>query len=101
MTRKKPAPIADEQELLRTVTSLVRGEMTEEATRKVGGTEERIQVPPKISERLKGLELMGKYYGLFEKKEESRQEEGDTARRVMALLAEMHERSNGPEPGSP
>lgn len=53
MSKRKPGPIADGDEVLTLFTNVMRGKLTEEAVRKVGGVEERVQVPPKLSDMVK------------------------------------------------
>lgn len=90
MPKKRPLPIADRDEVLRTFTSIMRGEMTEETVRKTAGTEERVAAPPKISERCKAAELLGKQYGLFDRREEV-QPKGDTVAAMRAALEKLHD----------
>lgn len=91
MRKRKKTPIAVPDEVLETMTSVLRGEMTEEATRKVAGSEERIAVPPKISERIKAAEFLGKQYGLFEHREETRVKTSLTDE-IRRMMEEMHDR---------
>lgn len=69
--------------MLQAVTSILRGEMSEEK----GG--------PKISERTKAAELMGRRYGLFERQAEdggeARRKAAAKVRSAFALLREAHE----------
>lgn len=94
MSEKGLNPVADEQEVLATFTGIMRGQVLEESFRKVNGADERVMTPPKISEMCKAAELLGKHYGLFDRKEESRQD-GEVTREIMALLAGMHDVSEG------
>ena len=68
--RRTPAEdIATPEEVLRTFTQIMRGEMTESTGRKSASGEE-IPQTPKISERSKAAELLGKRYGLFSDRED-------------------------------
>ncbi len=95
MPRRKNPPIADRDEVLQTFTSIMRGEMLEESARR-SGTEERIASPPKISERCKAAELLGKQLGLFEKKEDI-QPKGEVAQAIRQVLEQLR---NGHADGS-
>ena len=97
MSRRKKPPIAVADEVLAAMTSVLRGEMTEESTRKVPGGEERVAVPPKISERIKAAEFLGKQYGLFERREEA-QPKTQLSGEIRRMMEEMHAK---PESGSP
>lgn len=93
MGRRKKPPIADRDEVLAVITSIMRREMTEEAVRKVAGGEERVQVPPKISEVCKAAEMLGRELGLFEGKEEAHDEAAHAE--VLCALIELRERLRG------
>lgn len=94
MSKRKKPTIAVPSEVLETMTSVLRGEMTEESTRKVAGGEERIAVPPKISERIKAAEFLGKQYGLFEHREEA-SPKTELSGEILRMMEEMHGRSGG------
>lgn len=81
MAETKRAAIAGKREVLQTFTSIMRGEMTEGG----GGS------PPKISERCKAAELLGKQYGLFDRKEEL-QPKADVVVEIRLALEQLHER---------
>ena len=54
--------IADQQEILRYLTSVLRGKATELYVTQKGET---IEKPPSISDRTKASELLGKRYGMW------------------------------------
>lgn len=57
---------ADAQEVMEYLTSVIRGEQTEQVLRLVGdGVQEIIDIEVSAKERLKAAELMGKRYGAF------------------------------------
>lgn len=87
MAERKRSGIASKTEVLQTFTSIMRGEMTE------GGA----GVPPKISERCKAAELLGKQYGLFDRKEEL-QPKADVIHEIREALERLHD---GHASGSP
>ncbi|MGN1020561.1 MAG: hypothetical protein ACI4O7_09295 [Aristaeellaceae bacterium] len=93
-TRDQPA-IATPEEVLVTITQIMRGAMTETATRRVAGGEEAIQLPPKVSERSRAAELLGKRYGLFAEKEAEAQPREEIARLIGEALAEMKAEKRG------
>ena len=95
MPRRKNPPIADKDEVLQTFTSIMRGEMLEESARR-SGAEERTASPPKISERCRAAELLGKQLGLFEKKEDI-QPKGEVAQAIRQVLEQLR---NGHADGS-
>ena len=74
MTRKT---IATPEEVLKALTLILRGEMAEEK----GG--------PKVSERQRAAELLGKRYGLFDKPEAEEAQE-----RVRQALPEVRQLVN-------
>lgn len=84
MAQRKRASIATKREVLQFVTSIMRGE-TEEGS---GAS------PPKPAERCRAAELLGKQYGLFDRKEEV-QPKGDVAAEIRLELKRMHERLTG------
>ena len=67
--RTAAGDIATAEEVLRTFTQIMRGEMTESTGRKSASGEE-IPQTPKISERSKAAELLGKRRGLFSERAE-------------------------------
>lgn len=57
---------ADAQEVLEYLTSVMRGEMTDETLRFIGeGYQEKINIAVSAKDRLKAAELIGKRYNLF------------------------------------
>ena len=76
--------LATEREVMETFTEIMRGEMTEESDRKG----ETVLLRPKISERCKAAELLGKQMGLFDRKEEMKKTA--ISDELMALLESMH-----------
>ncbi len=81
MAEQKRASVASKTEVLQTFTSIMRGEMTEGSA----------QAPPKISERCKAAELLGKQYGLFDRKEEL-QPKANVIHEIRQALERLHER---------
>lgn len=67
---RKSTDIAPPEEILSTLTQIMRGEITDTAMRKVEGGEEAVPMPPKVSERAHAAEMLGKRYGLFTEKSE-------------------------------
>ena len=93
-TRDQP-DIATPEEVLVTITQNMRGTMTETATRKGAGGEESVQLPPKVSERSRAAELLGKRYGLFTEKEAESQPKEEIAALIGQALAEMKAEKRG------
>ena len=91
-TRDQP-DIATPEEVLVTITQIMRGAMTETATRKGAGGEESVQLPPKVSERSRAAELLGKRYGLFSERDagEPRTEVAGQIEAAMQAMALGHE----------
>lgn len=57
---------ADVQEVLEYLTSVMRGEKTDETLRFIGeGFQEKIDITVSSKDRLKAAELIGKRYGMF------------------------------------
>lgn len=57
---------ADAQEVLEYLTSVMRGEKTDETLRFIGeGFQEKIDIAVSSKDRLKAAELIGKRYGMF------------------------------------
>lgn len=66
MAEKKAALIADQDEVLRYLTAVMRGESQSSVlARTEVGSEEVIEKAPDEKERLKAAELLGKRYGLY------------------------------------
>ena len=80
--------IATPEEVLRTFTQIMRGEMTEVTGRK-GASGEEITQAHKISERSKAAELLGKRYGLFSEKDAGGKPKAELAAEIEAAMQEM------------
>lgn len=66
MAEKTSSLIADQDEVLRYLTSVMRGESSASVlAREETGAEHVIVKPPDEKERLKAAELLGKRYGVF------------------------------------
>lgn len=66
MADKKSKLIADQDEVLQYLTSVLRGETSSSVLARTEiGSEEVIEKPPDEKERLKAAELLGKRYGLY------------------------------------
>lgn len=77
--------IATPEEILRTFTQIMRGELTESSG------------APKVSERSKAAELLGKRYGLFSEKEAAPTPRDEIAAEIDKALKELlhqHEQAN-------
>lgn len=69
MAEKESALIADQNEVLKYLTSVMRGESQSSVlARNFEGAEDVIEKPPDEKERLKAAELLGKRYGLYTEK---------------------------------
>ncbi|MBQ8654390.1 MAG: terminase small subunit [Clostridia bacterium] len=89
-------PVATPDEVLETFTRIMRGEVTDTVIRKGKGGEETVQVPPKVSERCKAAELLGKRFGLFTEKDQAAVPRDETARAISQALEKLiRERGNG------
>lgn len=63
--------VADQQEVLEYLTSIVRGEQTEQTLRGVGeGAQEIDNIDVSAKDRIKAAELLGKRYGIWTDKQE-------------------------------
>lgn len=63
------AKIADAEEVMKYLTSVMRGEHTEQVLKLVGeGVQTVTDIDVSVKERLKAAELIGKRYGLFTEK---------------------------------
>jgi phage terminase small subunit len=72
MAEKEAKLIADQDEVLKYLTSVMRGESQSSVlARDETGAEEVIEKPPDEKERLKAAELLGKRYGLYTDKVEA------------------------------
>ncbi len=64
--------VADQQEVLETLTAILRGEKKGTALVGVGmGEQEVEQIPPTVAEKIRAAELLGKRYKLFTDKVET------------------------------
>jgi phage terminase small subunit len=71
MAEKESKLIADQDEVLKYLTSVLRGESQSSVlARNFEGGEDVIEKPPDEKERLKAAELLGKRYGLYTEKVE-------------------------------
>jgi phage terminase small subunit len=69
MAEKEKQLIADQDEVLKYLTSVLRGESSSSVlARNMVGAEDVIVKPPDEKERLKAAELLGKRYGLYSDK---------------------------------
>lgn len=91
MPKKRTAApdIATPEEVLQTFTQIMRGEMTELSGRKNAEGED-MTLPPKVSERSKAAELLGKRYGLFSDKQPDARPKAELAQEIEAALRELH-----------
>lgn len=92
MPRKRTAAqdIASPEEVLQTFTQIMRGEMTELTGRR--NTEgEEIFLPPKVSERSKAAELLGKRYGLFSDRQPDVRPKAELAQEIETAMQALHE----------
>ena len=87
--------VATPREVLITLTQIMRGDMTETAVRKSSGGEESVQIPPKISERSKAAEMLGKRYGLFSDKDAASQPKEEVILQIEAALKKLTEERHG------
>ena len=88
-TRDQPQDIATPEEVLVTLTQIMRGDMTETATRRISGSEETVQVPPKVSERSRAAEMLGKRYGLFSEKEAAARPKEEIAAMIAQAIEDI------------
>lgn len=84
MPRTKKPPIADRDEILATITRILRGEPSPAD----GAT------LPKVAEQVRAAELLGKQYGLFEKRDDSRIRPA-LSEALRRTLEEMHNANRG------
>lgn len=72
MEQLKSERIADQQEILETLTAVLRGETTSAVLRGIGEGAQTIdeEMPPTTAERIKAAELLGKRYGMWVDKQE-------------------------------
>lgn len=80
--------IATPEEVLRTFTQIMRGEMTEAGVRRSG---EDVPQPPKISERSKAAELLGKRYGLFSDREDGGATRAELAAEIESAMEALRQ----------
>ena len=72
MEKLKKPTIAEAEEVLEYLTTVLRGESRSHVlARDYNGAEHVIEKPPDEKERLRAAELMGKRYGLWDKKQEA------------------------------
>ena len=73
MEELKSERVADQQEILELLTSVIRGEAKAATLIGLGGGEETIEeeMPPTMAERVKAAELLGKRYKLWTDKVET------------------------------
>ena len=89
MPRKSKPAIATPEEVLATFTQIMRGDMTETVVRKGPSGEETVRLPPKVSERSKAAEMLGKGYGLFSEKEPPAEPREEIAAQIEAALRRL------------
>lgn len=77
--------IATPEEILRTFTQIMRGELTEASG------------APKVSERSRAAELLGKRYGLFSDKEAAPQPKAELAAEIEQTLQELTAQHGPPD----
>lgn len=67
MEELKSERVADQQEVLETLTAILRGEASAGALKGVGGGEEEVinDMPPTMSERIRAAELIGKRHRMW------------------------------------
>lgn len=67
MEELKTERVADQQEIMELLTSIVRGEATASTLIGVGGGAERIErdMPPTMTERVRAAELLGRRYAMW------------------------------------
>ncbi|WP_305037312.1 terminase small subunit [Solibacillus palustris] len=72
MEQLKSERVADQQEILETLTSVIRGEARAATLVGAGGGEEFItdEMPPTMTERIRAAELLGKRYAMWTDKQE-------------------------------
>lgn len=72
MEQIKTERIADQQEILETLTTVLRGEARAATLVGLGGGEEKItdEMPPTMAERIKAAELLGKRYAMWTDKQQ-------------------------------
>jgi len=70
MKQLKTERVADQQEILETLTSVLRGEATAATLRGIGEGAQVIEedMPPTMGERIKAAELLGKRYRMWTEK---------------------------------
>lgn len=73
MEELKSERVADQQEILETLTAVLRGEMTSAVLRGIGEGAQTIDedMPPTTAERIKAAELLGKRYRMWVDKVET------------------------------
>lgn len=71
-SKTAPDRVADEREIMEYLTGILRGGITEE----VFVNKQFINRPPSLRDRNKAAELLGKHYGLYSEKKNSKRVEG-------------------------
>lgn len=91
MEKIKRPTIAEAEEVLEYLTSVLRGESRSHVlAREYNGAERVIEKPPDEKEKLRAAELIGKRYGLWDKKQDAETEQPDDGF-VEALRGEVEE----------
>lgn len=89
MAEKEKSLIADQNEILEYLTSVLRGEQDSTMVVDKQGAEIGMVDPPGVKERLRAAELLGKRYGLFvEKVDLTKRELSDEAKADIDRLLE-------------
>lgn len=71
MEELKTERVADQQEILETLTAVIRGEATgTELVGKGKGRQEVQQEPPSVSDKIRAAELLGKRYAMWTEKQQ-------------------------------
>lgn len=79
--KRRPRGVASPEEVLRVMTQIMRGDMGEDGTG-----------PPKVAERSKAAEMLGKRYGLFGDKEALPPPRPEAADEIDAMMKQVMER---------
>lgn len=72
MEQLKSERVADQQEILELLTSVLRGEATAATLKGVGMGEQEVEtdMPPSMQERIKAAELLGKRFAMWTEKQQ-------------------------------
>lgn len=76
--KRKPRGVATPEEVLRTMTQIMRGDMADDSTG-----------PPKVAERSKAAEMLGKRYGLFGERDAMPPPRPDVADEIDAAMKQV------------